>query len=76
MRVEQASAKEKCELDVALADARARAAAAEDKIASQAATLKEQAEHVHNLEVCNYLRAQGLRVIGPSTFSVERLMVF
>ena len=47
----QASAKEKCELDVALADARARASAAEDKIAAQAATLKEQAEHVHNLEV-------------------------
>ena len=48
----QANVKERYALDVALAEAGARAAAAEDKIAAQAATLKEQADRVHGLEVC------------------------
>ena len=61
----QEKSKERCVLDVALADAKARVTAAEDKIAAQAATLKEQAEHVHDLEVCALSTCGGFSIRGP-----------
>ena len=76
----QESAKERGEQAGALAEARARAAAHEEKAIGQAATIHEQAEHNRSLEVttasrCNLHCSRDLREKALPEFFVVRCVL-